>query len=209
MTAGATPRSRAKAARRAELLAAAARLMARSGFAAVRLEDIGAQVGISGPAVYRHFSSKNDVLDELLLDISERLQAGGDEVVARGGEPARVLRNLVDFHIEVLVTKPDLIAIQDRDLDSLSPEANRRVRSLQRRYVETWVQALLAAAEAQDRALTVDEARVRAHAVFGLLNSSPRLPRYPADALAELLAAMALAAANVDAGGGDGAPSNR
>ncbi len=194
MTAEATPRSQAKAARRAELLAAAARLMARSGFAGVRLEDIGAQVGISGPAVYRHFASKNDVLDELLLDISERLQAGGDEVVARGGSPARVLAELVEFHIDMLVTRPDLIAIQDRDLHSLTPDARRRVRSLQRRYVETWVRVLTQEAAAAGRELSDDEARVRAHAVFGLLNSSPRLPDYDEARLRTLLTSMALAA---------------
>lgn len=189
-----TRRGRAKAARRTELLAAAARLMARRGFVAVRLEDIAAEVGISGPAMYRHFASKNDVLDELLLDISERLFTGGQEVAEKGGAPADVLRSLVEFHIDVLVTKPDLIAIQDRDLDSLTPDANHRVRSLQRRYVENWVQVLVAATAAAGRPLTVEEARVRTHAAFGLLNSSPRLPEFDVTRLRALLTDMALAA---------------
>ncbi|WP_234353865.1 TetR/AcrR family transcriptional regulator [Gordonia iterans] len=193
-----TRRGQAKAARRTELLAAAARLMARRGFVAVRLEDIAAEVGISGPAMYRHFASKNDVLDELLLDISERLFTGGEEVAEKGGAPADVLRSLVEFHIDVLVTKPDLIAIQDRDLDSLTPDANHRVRSLQRRYVENWVQVLVAATAAAGRPLTVEEARVRTHAAFGLLNSSPRLPPFDEARLRTVLADMALAALLVD-----------
>ncbi len=190
-----TSRSQAKAARRAELLEAAARLMARRGFVSVRLEDIAAEVGISGPAVYRHFAAKNEVLDELLLDISERLRAGGEAVVARGGTPAQVLANLVEFHIDVLVTKPDLIAIQDRDLASLTPEAQHRVRLLQRQYVETWVGVLTAvAAEDGGVGLADDEARVRAHAAFGLLNSSPRLPAFDEARLRRVLTEMALAA---------------
>ncbi|MFT3659921.1 MAG: TetR/AcrR family transcriptional regulator [Gordonia sp. (in: high G+C Gram-positive bacteria)] len=189
-----TRRGQAKAARRAELIAAAARLMARRGFVAVRLEDIAAEVGISGPAMYRHFASKNELLDELLLDISERLYDGGRAVVERGGAPGEVLRRLVEFHIDVLVTKPDLIAIQDRDLDSLTPEARHRVRSLQRRYVETWVDVLVDDAAAAGRDTSSGEARVRAHAVFGLLNSSPRLPDHPEDRVRSLLTAMALAA---------------
>lgn len=193
-----TRRGQAKAARRVELLAAAARQMAARGFAGVRLEDIGAEVGVSGPAMYRHFASKNDVLDQLLLDISERLHDGGTEVIARGGPPSQVLSNLVEFHIDVLVTKPDLIAIQDRDLGSLTPEANHRVRSLQRRYVESWVQVLQAAADAEGRALVEAEARVRVHAGFGLLNSSPRLPAFDEDALRRLLSRMALSALLVD-----------
>ncbi|MBD1321305.1 TetR/AcrR family transcriptional regulator [Gordonia hankookensis] len=190
-----TRRGQAKAARRAELLEAAARLMAAGGFAGVTLEDIGGAVGVSGPAMYRHFSSKTDLLDQMLVDISQRLHDGGAEVVARGGDPDQTLLELIRFHIDVLVTKPDLIAVQDRDLSSLTPAANHQVRSLQRRYVEQWVDVLLALDEVSgDRLLSREEARVRVHATFGLLNSSPRLPAYPEPGLRAVLGAMAWAA---------------
>ncbi|MDH3050987.1 TetR/AcrR family transcriptional regulator [Gordonia alkanivorans] len=189
-----TRRTQAKAARRAELLTAAARQMAERGFAAVRLEDIGRAVGISGPAMYRHFASKTELLDEMLVDISERLHDGGAEVVDRGGPPSETLLALIGFHIDVLVTKPDLIVVQDRDLSSMTPEANHRVRLLQRRYVERWVDVVIAVYEQEGRTLDRAEARVRVHATFGLLNSSPRLPAYDESELRRLLTAMALAA---------------
>ena len=53
-----TRRSLLKSDRRSRLLAAAARQFAERGFAAVRLEDIGAAVDVSGPAIYRHFPNK-------------------------------------------------------------------------------------------------------------------------------------------------------
>ncbi|ETA06911.1 TetR family transcriptional regulator [Gordonia alkanivorans CGMCC 6845] len=189
-----TRRTQAKAARRAELLTAAARQMAERGFAAVRLEDIGRAVGISGPAMYRHFASKTELLDEMLVDISERLHDGGAEVVDCGGPPSETLLALIGFHIDVLVTKPDLIVVQDRDLSSMTPEANHRVRLLQRRYVERWVDVVIAVYEQEGRTLDRAEARVRVHATFGLLNSSPRLPAYDESELRRLLTAMALAA---------------
>lgn len=187
-----TRRGQAKAARRAELLEAAAHQMAARGFSTVRLEDIGRAVGVSGPAMYRHFASKSDLLDEMLVDISQRLHDGGAEVVARGAAPADTLADLIRFHIDVLVTKPDLIAVQDRDLTALSPGANHRVRSLQRRYVEQWVDVLVACGEMGVGVTTDrDEARVRVHATFGLLNSSPRLPEFPESRLRPLLTTMA------------------
>ncbi|AZZ83889.1 TetR family transcriptional regulator [Gordonia alkanivorans] len=189
-----TRRTQAKAARRAELLTAAARQMAERGFAGVRLEDIGRAVGVSGPAMYRHFSSKTELLDEMLVDISQRLYDGGAEVVDRGGPPSETLLALIGFHIDVLVTKPDLIVVQDRDLSSMTPEANHRVRLLQRRYVERWVDVVIAIYEQEGRTLDRAEARVRVHATFGLLNSSPRLPAYDEAQLRRLLTAMALAA---------------
>ncbi|MGV9710840.1 TetR/AcrR family transcriptional regulator [Gordonia sp. NPDC003424] len=189
-----TRRGQAKAARRTELLDAAARLMADRGFTGVTLEDIGRAVGVSGPAMYRHFSSKTDLLDAMLVDISQRLQGGGTEVVERGASPEETLRDLIGFHIDVLVTKPDLIAVQDRDLGSMTPEANHKVRSLQRRYVEEWVDVLLALARDRGAQLGRDEARVRVHATFGLLNSSPRLPVFPETDLRRVLTSMAWAA---------------
>ncbi|MCJ1707255.1 TetR/AcrR family transcriptional regulator [Microbacterium sp. VKM Ac-2923] len=81
-----TSRDRAKAERRTALLAAAARLFAERGFDGVTLEDIGAAVGVSGPAVYRHVAGKQALLGAILVDVSERLLAGGRAAtdVARG-----------------------------------------------------------------------------------------------------------------------------
>ncbi|UCZ89590.1 TetR/AcrR family transcriptional regulator [Gordonia sp. WA4-43] len=189
-----TRRTQAKAARRAELLSAAAHQMAERGFAGVRLEDIGRAVGVSGPAMYRHFSSKTELLDEMLIDISQRLHDGGSEVADRGGSPTETLVALIGFHIDVLVTRPDLITVQDRDLPSMTPDANHRVRLLQRRYVERWVDVLLAVVDENGGTLDREEARVRVHAMFGLLNSSPRLPAFDQHGLRRLLTAMALAA---------------
>ena len=71
-----TSRSKAKSDRRDKLIAAAERLVAERGFLAVRLEDIGAAAGVSGPAIYRHFPNKEALLVELLVGISTRLLAG-------------------------------------------------------------------------------------------------------------------------------------
>ncbi len=77
----ATRRSQAKSDRRSQLIAAAERLVAERGYLAVRLEDIGAAAGVSGPAIYRHFPNKESLLVELLVGISTRLLAGATDVV--------------------------------------------------------------------------------------------------------------------------------
>lgn len=82
-----TRREQMKADRRRQLLDAAARLIAERGFVGVRLEDLGSAVGISGPAVYRHFPNKDAVLVELLVGISTRLFEGGSLVVAEATSP--------------------------------------------------------------------------------------------------------------------------
>ena len=164
-----TRRDRQKSDRRSKLLAAAEAQMAERGFLAVRLEDIGAAAGVSGPAIYRHFPNKEALLVELLVGISTRLLAGARTVVARAPDAAAALDGLVDFHLDFALDEPDLIRIQDRDLANLPAAAQRQVRRAQRRYVETWVAVL----RSLDPALAESDARVMAHAAFGLLNSTP------------------------------------
>jgi AcrR family transcriptional regulator len=168
-TSAVTRRSQAKSDRRSQLIAAAERLVAERGYLAVRLEDIGAAAGVSGPAIYRHFPNKEALLVELLVGISTRLLAGATDVVARADDPSAALDGLIDFHLDFALGESDLIRIQDRDLGHLPPTAKRQVRKSQRQYVEIWVDVL----RQLDGTLSEADARLMAHAVFGLLNSTP------------------------------------
>jgi AcrR family transcriptional regulator len=151
------------------LVVSAARLFADRGFHGVTIEELGASVGISGPGVYKHFVSKEAVLSEMLISISEYLLAEGENQVATASSPENALERLLRFHTRFSLSSPDLIRVQDRDLANLSTNDARRVRRLQRAYVEVWVNVLTLV----DGALSTDEARIRAHATFGLLNSTP------------------------------------
>ena len=186
-----TSRGRQKSDRRSQLLAAAEQLIADRGFLAVRLEDIGAAAGVSGPAIYRHFPGKEALLVELLVGISTRLLAGAQTVLADSADPTAALDGLIEFHLDFALTEPDLIRIQDRDLANLPAAAQRQVRRAQRRYVEIWVGAL----RELDPRLDEDQARVMAHAAFGLLNSTPHSmkPASPEDSR-DVLRAMTIAA---------------
>ena len=164
-----TTRGRRKSDRRSQLLTAAEHLIAERGFLAVRIEDIGAAAGITGPAIYRHFPGKEALLVELLVGISTRLLTGAQAVLSKESDPARALDGLIEFHLDFALSEPDLIRIQDRDLANLPAAAQRQVRRAQRRYVETWVDAL----RELTPDLAEDQARVMAHAAFGLLNSTP------------------------------------
>ena len=168
-----TSRSKAKSDRRDKLIAAAERLVAERGFLAVRLEDIGAAAGVSGPAIYRHFPNKEALLVEVLVGISTRLLAGARTVVADSPDAASALDGLIDFHLDFALGESDLIRIQDRDLSHLPEPAKRQVRKAQRQYVEIWVEVL----RQLNRADSEDDARLMAHAVFGLLNSTPHSVR--------------------------------
>ena len=204
-----TRRGRQKSDRRSQLLAAAEQLIAERGFLAVRLEDIGAAAGVSGPAIYRHFAGKEALLVELLVGVSTRLLAGGQTVVADAADAADALNGLIEFHLDFALGEPDLIRIQDRDLANLPAPAQRQVRRAQRRYVETWVGVL----RDLNPGLEEDRVRVMAHAAFGLLNSTPHSVRATARAASddqsrEVLRAMTFAALSVNIRTPAGSPAS-
>ena len=176
--------------RREQILATAAGLFAARGFHGVSVVDIGAACGISGPALYKHFASKDAVLAEMLVSISERLLADGTRRVAEAGAPAAAVRALVDFHVTFALEDRPLIVVQDRDWESLPDEARERVRGLQRAYVDLWAGQL----RLLEPGLSLGAARARAHATFGLINSTPHSGLLPDDEMHGLLSAMALGA---------------
>ncbi len=188
MTDTATSRSLAKAERRATLLEAAARLFADRGFDGVSMEELGAAAGVSGPAVYRHFEGKQAVLGAVLLDVSAGLHAGGEAAVREHPDAADALRALIAAHTRFALENADTIRVQDRDLDSLSDADRHEVRRMQREYVESWVGVLQRIHPDEDAAAL----RVRAHATFGLLNSTPHSGR--GSATGRILERMAWAA---------------
>jgi hypothetical protein len=113
-------------------------------------------------------------------------------VAAAGDDPAAQLAALVAFQVDFALDNPSLITVQDRDLGQLGEGDAAQVRRLQRRYVEEWV-AVIARL---DPAVGTRACRARAHAVFGLINSTPHSAgRLARPAMAALLADMAVAAA--------------
>ncbi len=180
--------------RREQIVATAAELFAARGFHGVSVADLGAACGISGPALYKHFASKDAVLAEMLVSISEQLLAVGRERVAAAAGPTAALRGLVDWHVDFALRHRALIVVQDRDWESLPVQAREQVRTLQREYVDLWAAQL----RRLDGSLRLDAARAMAHAAFGLINSTPHSGKLPDPSMHALLAEMAERALGAD-----------
>jgi AcrR family transcriptional regulator len=163
-----TRRSRMKAERRLQLVRAATRLFAERGFRAVSMEDLAAEAGVSGPAVYRHFASKEALLADLLIAVSQQLLEQGTRR-SKNVSSFESLKLLIAFHTDFALRDRDLIRIQDHDFANLAPEDARTVSRLQRAYLEVWVEVL----RQIDPTLGEGVARTKIQAVFGLINSTP------------------------------------
>jgi AcrR family transcriptional regulator len=182
--------------RREEILDAAARLFADRGYHGVSIDDIGAAVGMSGPGIYRHFASKEDVLAQMLLGISQSLHDEGGRRVVAAPDGVAALDALLRWHVEFSLSQPALITVHGRELGNVPDPARRQIRRLQRLYVEEWVTVLSEVLPGAPQA----RLRAAAHAAIGLLNSTPYTlgksgtAELGTGAMADLLCTMARAA---------------
>ena len=70
-----TPRQRFRAQIRDEIKQAALRQLAESGPAGISVNAIGKELGVTGPALYRYFASRDELLTELVIDAYNDLAA--------------------------------------------------------------------------------------------------------------------------------------
>jgi AcrR family transcriptional regulator len=80
-------RERYRAHVRHEVKQAALRQLAESGPAAVSISAIGKQLGVSGPALYRYFTSRDELLTELAIDAYHDLADALSAAVGRAPDP--------------------------------------------------------------------------------------------------------------------------
>ena len=178
--------------RREMILTEAAKLFFEHGFAGTGIDEIGAAVGVTGPAFYRHFSSKQDLLVALVERAVGRLQDVADRAVeAADGNAEEALRLLAEYAADACVEDGPLTAIYTQEARNLEPEARHRLNRLHRRMRDAWVQVL-----GQLRPeLTSAELLLAIHAV-GALQTSVATYRGTLDKAAqkELVTKMTLAA---------------
>jgi AcrR family transcriptional regulator len=166
----ATPRRRRSPNRRRQILSAAAAQFAEMGFHGVSVDDIGKVVGISGPALYHHFASKDALLAEVLYETSVVILAEGRRRVELADSPKHALWELIAWHTEFAVGNPSLMSVHMRDVASLSERDQQRVGHLQRDYVDVWVGVMTQ----EFGPINETKAISLVHGVHGLLNSVVR-----------------------------------
>lgn len=173
--------------RRDEILAAAVTLFHERGYEATGIDDIGEAANISGPAVYRHFSSKREILDTLLRGRGETALAEAQAIAGSARSAAEALDGLIDQYACAIVDNPSLTVVTLYERRTLDPEIRSLIDRLERLYIEEWVHAV-----GQSRPdLSDTEVRITVHAVLGMgvaiANYDSGLPR---EHLANLVAAM-------------------
>jgi AcrR family transcriptional regulator len=177
--------------RRELLLQAAADLFSANGYHGVGIDDIGAAAGITGPGVYRHFASKQALLEALCNRALASILEGARGIPAKYEDPARALEALVDLHVDFAVARRALLGVWTREQRALPEEVRRSMRKQLRAYEQPWREVL---AQLRDD-LAPDEVAIAVTATLSMLNTAAIVDAdVPPQRLSRLLRRMALAA---------------
>lgn len=148
--------------RREQILDAAMELFHQKGYHGTGMDEIGDAAGITGPGVYRHFESKEQILAvgirASVTDALERSRA----IVETTDSPELALDGLISNFVDGLLGSRALSAVLMRERHALAPSTRRWVDRAERLHVEEWVHVL-----SQLRTdLSDGEARMMVHAAL-------------------------------------------
>ncbi len=149
-------------------MAAAADLVARKGFHAVSVAEIGAAAGITGSGIYRHFDRKTAVLVALFDQIIDDLLRDEQEILDSGTDLSAALDQLIAGQVEFVVGDRELAQVYYNEINNLPAEDRRRLRRKQRLYLEEWVHLV---SELRGD-LSDADARTMVHAAVGAIQST-------------------------------------
>ena len=133
-TAGGGGSTTAGAGRRREILDVAERLFARHGYASTSMDDVAEAVGVTKPAIYHYFRSKDDILLEIRQSIIDEALERVEGVLEAEGPPSRKLADLLVSHTETVLRRRRANKIFHEEHGLLSPDRERSISGKDTRY---------------------------------------------------------------------------
>ncbi|MFT6503763.1 MAG: AcrR family transcriptional regulator [Crocinitomicaceae bacterium] len=97
--------------RQIEIIEAATRLIGNGGVQSLTTKSLAAEMGFSEPALYRHFSDKNEILKSVLIYYKEILREGLVNIVRSELTGKEKIKAMIDFQFKHFVKFPAVIMV--------------------------------------------------------------------------------------------------
>jgi TetR/AcrR family transcriptional regulator, fatty acid metabolism regulator protein len=115
--------------RRRQILEAAVKVFARSGFHTSRVGDIAEEAGIAYGLVYHYFKSKEELLETIFRDTWTQMLARVQEVEASGVPAGEQVRQVTALLLRTWRRDPDLVRVLVREV-TRSPHVQQEVEEI-------------------------------------------------------------------------------
>ncbi len=159
--------------RREQLIASAVSAFRRHGYAGVSIDDIGREAGVVGPALYRYFDNKADILVAATTRFSEWRALETLRALDEEPRADRVIGRLIDRYINLAAERTDLLAVCITERLFLPDGVRDRFDRVQAENLAEWQRWLLEARPELD----AQRAAVLVHVTRATIDDSVRTPR--------------------------------
>lgn len=154
--------------RREQIFEAGARLFARRGYQRTSLQEVADALGVTKPALYYYYRSKEDLLFEITSFVMDQVTADLLAVLGSGGSPLEKLRDLIGRYVRFFAAHSDELTIMSTEVDALGPERREVILGRQREYLRL-VRGVVRDLLAEHPGTSLDETSV-AFALLGGMN---------------------------------------
>lgn len=134
---------RPRSARRAEMVAVAARLFSERGYHGASMQHLAEALGLQRGSLYAHIGSKEDLLFDVVNEGADRFLARGAEAIEAAGPAAERLRRVLVGHVETAIEHLDAATVflnewryLSSDLRSIVQDKRDRYEAMVRRIVD-------------------------------------------------------------------------
>lgn len=122
--------------KRAFIIKVATDLFATKGFEATSVRKIAADSGLSVPGMFHYFSTKEEILYEIMFNFIEDGYTKVTEIINSEVDPAKKLELLCDYYVQKYTTRQDELVILSFEGKSLTPEHQKQFVKKQRNVVK-------------------------------------------------------------------------
>ena len=149
--------------RRQEIVDAAIKVFARTGFAETSVQDVADEAGVVPTAVYYHFAGKDELFDVVLQSVITELDEVVDRARPEEDDPAVALSQITTAVWNWIESRPD----HARILYSHLPGATKQARLLRAQFEEQHIERAfvyarhVSAGQRRLRSATAEEAATR------------------------------------------------
>ena len=187
--------------REQQIVEQALRLFSQMGYHGTSLQDLADELGITRPAFYYYFRSKDDLLWRLIGKLGDHLLEEARPLVDEPLSPEEKLRRLIAAHARTILGNPDAFKIYFTERHLVGRRRDGQLRRGERQYIKLYEDVI---AEAQKQGVfRSGDPHLLALVVTGIANSALRWfqPNRPlsADEASEFLADMAVHAVSASA----------
>ncbi|MEN9660769.1 MAG: hypothetical protein RLZZ443_698 [Actinomycetota bacterium] len=122
-------REQVRDARQEEILEAAIAIISAEGVDSVSMAQLAQKTGLSRPAIYQYFASREHVLAELVINELADLSNAIDNHIAKFEDPLERIRIWIHYSLAHLASS-DHRAIREISIDSLPDDSRGMIRAM-------------------------------------------------------------------------------